>query len=79
MTVSPGSSASCGAVAISGTVRTAGCSTRMAGTICRMLGGTTAVANRVSLNFPSRLPSAFGDMREGLPRPCRKSDQERGW
>nr|DAO88187.1 MAG TPA: hypothetical protein [Caudoviricetes sp.] len=47
VTVSPGSSCSCSAVAISGTVLTAGCSTRMAGTICRMLGGTTAVANRV--------------------------------
>nr|DAV66367.1 MAG TPA: hypothetical protein [Bacteriophage sp.] len=28
-------------------------------------------------HFPSRLPSAFGDMREGKPRPCRKSNQAR--
>lgn len=46
MTASPGSSCFCSAVAISGTAPTAGCSTRTAGTICRTLGGTTAVAHK---------------------------------
>lgn len=47
----------CGAVAISGTARSAGCSTRTAGTASRTRGGAAAVAYPF---LAARTPSAGG-------------------